>query len=407
MDFSMILVDDKLVLNLNFKLAKSLSAGLYDFSLKLSDYYEFDTAIEDSTYIILKGTSEILRVDRQSDIESKRMEKLLFRVKRDQDFHYLLENPSAINFSEYNTESLNNKLWYTINYDLNVDNSKKEIFINKDYYLWENDILKFGNIKYIVKQISIKSRKDKKEIREINFDFCPSFQTYYLSEIKEENKKNIVCKICGTSNCSEDNPLIKFCLCNYLHFECIKKEIIIYNRKEKENVKNYYVNNLKCKSCDFIFPLRFKLGETKYELIKIDIPSENDCDFIILESIEKKFFYGNMKLIHVIKFNDQKNIIKIGRNEKINDVVICDPSISREHAKLIYDKNDGKILIKNLSKKYGTLVFLKNGKSIDDDKNPIQIQTGKILITIQRIKMRDFKEIKKLKKTKYPLPTKY
>ena len=114
-----------------------------------------------------------------------------------------------------------------------------------------------------------------------------------------------------------------------------------------------------------------------------------------------------MKLIHVIKFNDQKNIIKIGRNEKINDVVICDPSISREHAKLIYDKNDGKILIKNLSKKYGSLVFLKNGKNIDDDKNPIQIQTGKILITIQRIKMKDFKEIKKLKKTKYPLPTKY
>ena len=88
----MIPVDDKLVLNLNIKLVKSLSSSLYDFGLKMKDYYEFDTAIEESTYIILKGAIEILRVDRQSDIESKRMEKLLFRVKKDKDFNYLLYN---------------------------------------------------------------------------------------------------------------------------------------------------------------------------------------------------------------------------------------------------------------------------------------------------------------------------
>ena len=243
----MIPVDDKLVLNLNIKLVKSLSSSLYDFGLKMKDYYEFDTAIEESTYIILKGAIEILRVDRQSDIESKRMEKLLFRVKKDKDFNYLLENPSAINFSEYNTESLNNKLWYTINYDSNSDDSKKEIFINNDYYLCENDILKFGNVKYIVKQISINSSKDQKEIREINFDFCPSIQTYFIDEIKEDNKNDIKCKICGSPDGSEQNPLIKFCSCNYIHFECLKKEIIIYKRDDKENVNNYYIKNLKCK----------------------------------------------------------------------------------------------------------------------------------------------------------------
>ena len=41
----MIPVDDKLVLNLNIKLVKSLSSSLYDFGLKMKDYYEFDTAI--------------------------------------------------------------------------------------------------------------------------------------------------------------------------------------------------------------------------------------------------------------------------------------------------------------------------------------------------------------------------
>ena len=403
----MIPVDDKLVLNLNIKLVKSLSSSLYDFGLKMKDYYEFDTAIEESTYIILKGAIEILRVDRQSDIESKRMENLLFRVKKDKDFNYLLENPSAINFSEYNTESLNNKLWYTINYDSNSDDSKKEIFINNDYYLCENDILKFGNVKYIVKQISINSSKDQKEIREINFDFCPSIQTYFIDEIKEDNKNDIKCKICGSPDGSEQNPLIKFCSCNYIHFECLKKEIIIYKRDDKENVNNYYIKNLKCKSCDYIFPLRFKLGQKEYELVKIDIPDERNNDFIILESIEKKIFFGNMKIIHVIKFNDKKNIINIGRHKEKNDVVICDPSVSRKHAKLIFDKENGKILIKNISNTFGSLVFLKKEIKIDNDNKPMQIQTGKILMKAQRIKMKDFKEIKKNKKTKYPLPSKY
>jgi hypothetical protein len=70
-----------------------------------------------------------------------------------------------------------------------------------------------------------------------------------------------------------------------------------------------------------------------------------------------------------------------------------------------YDKNTGKILIKNLSNKFGSLVFLKS--AIDVNNEPIQIQTGKILIKAQIIKMKDFNVIKKTQKTKYPLPSKY
>ena len=400
----MIPVDEKLLLHLHFKLNKSLSSGLYDYSLKKSDVYSFNTGIEDTTYIIMKGATDILRVERQADIEAKRMEKLLFKVKKEENFNYILESPSAINFSEYNTESLNNKLWFPINHYLNSENLNQQLFINKDYYLCENDVLKFGNIKYIVKQISINSIKVQKEIREINFDFCPSIQTYYTSEEQLDKTKNILCKICEKSVCSEENPLIKFCSCNYIHFECVKNNITLYTR-HNENVKNYYIDHLKCKSCDYIFPLRFKLGQQKYELIKIDEPEKENCDFIILESIEKKIFFGNMKLIHIIIFNDKKKEINIGRNKNTNDVIICDPSVSREHAKLIYDNNTGKILIKNLSNKFGSLVFLKS--AIDVNNEPIQIQTGKILIKAQRIKMKDFNVIKKTQKTKYPLPSKY
>ena len=243
----MIPVDEKLLLHLHFKLNKSLSSGLYDYSLKKSDVYSFNTGIEDTTYIIMKGATDILRVERQADIEAKRMEKLLFKVKKEENFNYILESPSAINFSEYNTESLNNKLWFTINHYLNSENLNQQLFINKDYYLCENDVLKFGNIKYIVKQISINSIKVQKEIREINFDFCPSIQTYYTSEEQLDKTKNILCKVCEKSICSEENPLIKFCSCNYIHFECVKNNITLYTR-HNENVKNYYIDHLKCKA---------------------------------------------------------------------------------------------------------------------------------------------------------------
>ena len=348
--------------------------------------------------------TDILRVERQSDIESKNMEKFLFRIKKDNNFNYLLENPSVLNFSEYNTESLNNKLWKTINSIQNDSNDK--MFINEDYFLSKNDIIKFGNIKYIVKEISSNLKSDLNEIIEFNIDFCPSFKKFYNKESKDEKGKLILCDICNNYNCDEDNPLIKFCSCNYIHYECLKTKIEINSyKKEKEKVSNYYINNLKCKTCDFIFPLRFKLANKKFELINIEIPSEENTKYIILESIEKKIFYGYMKLIHVIQFDKNEDIINIGRNKMSNDMVICDPSISKEHAQFIYQENTGKILLKNLSKKFGSSVFIKNAINIGDKR--MQIQIGKILFETQRMKFGEFDKNRKRRKTKYPLPSKY
>ena len=400
----MILVDDKLVLFFSFKIPKSTTSELYDLSLGKSEFSQLDTAIEESTYLILKMGTDILRVERQSDIESKNMEKFLFRIKKDNNFNYLLENPSVLNFSEYNTESLNNKLWKTINSIKNDSNDK--MFINEDYFLSKNDIIKFGNIKYIVKEISSNLKSDLNEIIEFNIDFCPSFKKFYNKESKDEKGKLILCDICNNYNCDEDNPLIKFCSCNYIHYECLKTKIEINSyKKEKEKVSNYYINNLKCKTCDFIFPLRFKLANKKFELINIEIPSEENTKYIILESIEKKIFYGYMKLIHVIQFDKNEDIINIGRNKTINDMVICDPSISKEHAQFIYQENTGKILLKNLSKKFGSSVFIKNAINIGDKR--MQIQIGKILFETQRMKFGEFDKNRKRRKTIYTLPTKY
>ena len=86
----MILENDKLVLFISFKIPKSLTSELFDFSLDKSKIIKLDTAIEESTYIVSKMGTVILRVDRQSNIESKNMEKFLFRVKKDNKSKILL-----------------------------------------------------------------------------------------------------------------------------------------------------------------------------------------------------------------------------------------------------------------------------------------------------------------------------
>lgn len=403
----MILVDEKYVLTIFFKIPISSTLGLFDFSLSHSKIHSFITAIEENTYIILQMGSDIFRVERQSEIESKKNEQLLFRIKREENFNYILENPSVLNFSEYNSESLNNKLWLTIN----STNSKYQnnYFIGDSYIIYENDVLKFGNIKYIVKQISLNKENiktsEKKNAKEINFEFYPNIQTHYFTESKDSKGQKVVCEICKSSICGKENPIVQFCPCNCLHFECLKKKIKLNTYfREKNKVKNYYFNKLKCQTCDYIFPIRFRLSEIKYELVDIEIPDKN-TNYMIIESIEKKIYYGYMKLIHIIKFEEEKQIINIGRNKKENEIIIPDPSVSKKHAQFIFEKNEGKILLKNLNKKFGSSVFFKN--AINVDNNPIQIQTGKITFLAQKMKFKDFKKKSKKEKSKYPLPSKY
>ena len=115
-------------------------------------------------------------------------------------------------------------------------------------------------------------------------------------------------------------------------------------------------------------------------------------------------YYGFMKIIHVIKLNEENtNIINIGRN-LTNDIIIRDPSISREHAELVYNKNNRKILLRNKSKKFGSLVLIKKLIKINNSK--IQLQIGNVFLETKIIKYGDFEKIKD-KNTENPLPKKY
>ena len=81
------------------------------------------------------------------------------------------------------------------------------------------------------------------------------------------------------------------------------------------------------------------------------------------------------KSIHII--NLENEYITIGR-ENDKDIIEKDISISRFHAVLKYNKINGKICLQNKSKKFGTLVLVKNPIKVLD--KTIDLQVGRTYI---------------------------
>lgn len=405
----MILVEEKNGLFLSIKTQKS-GNSIYDYLNK--EIKEMNTFIEESTFII-NNNNKLIRIDKQLNINPRKGDQQLFHVRKTKNDDITIENPILSTLSLENIDSLNSKLWLIINSE-----GKNNEITNDDYYLNIDDILKFGNIKYIITEIHINSNEKKNEensselkiinnnsydISSLNKSFprisflIPEIKTFH--ESLDENT-DIKCYICSKHNCSNDNPIIKFCNCNFVHFKCLKNSIKMFKKANKNgNAINYYIYMAFCKNCQKIYPLRFKLSEKSFELFDIEKPIEED--YVILESLEKKIYYGYIKLVHVIKFNQNNMSVNIGRKNSC-DLIVRDPSVSREHAILKLDKEKKAILIKDKSAKYGTLVLIK--KAIKINSNKIQIQIGRNIIEAQKMKFGEFEKIKDKKKTKYPLP---
>ena len=233
------------------------------------------------------------------------------------------------------------------------------------------------------------------------FDFI--FQAKDSNDFKDIPDDERMCKICySDENDRENNPLVHLCNCNgglrFSHFDCIKRWMetkLVIKENEKKTVKSYSIRSFNCEICKTPYPFRFKLEgiEKPFELIDLQRPI--DCDYIVLESLNQMKENCNIKSFHVIQLTGDELIIGRGHD---SDIRINDISVSRSHAKLKYNIEDGTLLLRDLKSKFGTLILIKRPLLIKEKK--IHLQIGRTYIEGWLMGMDEFENLKREKRQK-------
>ena len=399
-------------LHLSVKISKN-PYEIFDKS-KIKKEEEFD--IKEKAYILLDN-NKIISEESQANIEN--YENLLFMIRPKGEYIQLENNFLKNNFklTEERINSLNYKLWYVIK-----TYPEDEKNINEDYYLCENDIIRLGNFKFVLREIHLKNKNTefftnykknnlKYDIHDINknnnpvFEFIPKLDFYILN-----TNEKITCRICNQSTCDLENPIVSLCSCDSYknrHYKCLKEEFKeqIKRIPNENKTSTNYLLKCHCKTCETQLPLNFIIEKEKvkktYELIDFDKPKEND--YLFFESLEYIREGSYEKSFHLIKLNDDNKTITIGRDEisqkRDNDLKIYEPTVSRGiHAVIEYNKNEGSLLLKNKNSKYGTLIAIKEELKIN--KNKILLQIGRTSIEANLLDKKEIKNIRKIKTRK-------
>ena len=375
------------------------------FRKEIQSLYDYDSTSTKDKDIVLNQTSCITRHNQQinSDYTLNNDDKEYLLNINYNNNEFTIENVNKNNdaLTEMNYNNLDNNLWFIINNQSyqgnrntqNIDNT------NDDYFLNDNDIIKFGRSKFRLSEKNIFNRQNNIDI-ELNEEDNNNYDIHNLNRNAEPLFNNIpilrdasdfndipenekICKVCYLNNYDrENNPLMSMCKCSggikFTHFLCIKtwmKTKLVFVENSKKTVKNYYLPCLNCEICKTPFPTKFRIKglDKTFELIDIDRPTEQE--YLVLESLNQMKNNSNFKSIHVIKLTGEDIIF--GRNKEC-DIYINDISVSRNHALLKYNVNDGKILIKDLKSRFGTLVLVQKPLKINDKK--IHLQIGRTYI---------------------------
>ena len=196
-----------------------------------------------------------------------------------------------------------------------------------------------------------------------------------LSPSENEIKYN--CRICYRNDSDINDPLISPCKCSgsmgYIHYKCLKSCIDAKIHKKKEdNYILYSWKSFNCEICLFPYPKLIIYKNRKYYLVDIDASKFNQyciCDYSIFDDNYKKSFHRGYI---VFKFEDD-NEIYLGRNQS-NGIKLKDISVSRKHCYIV--KKNGKLLIKDLNSKFGTLKYINKKYEIQIDEK-LDLLSGK------------------------------
>ena len=362
--------------------------GLFDFSnigQKPEKIKENNIFISEKEIYIVIDEKDSIRDIKQHD-EIGKNETMLFKIKKiNEGFSLNCKIDYNLEPNLKNIKEINYKLWHVI----------KEKY-DSDYYLKEGDIIKIGEIKLIVKKIFIRESQNKvgEEVKNQIFDLNPKIVDYKT----DQNSGEKIFQFCSNKE-------------HYEYLGTAKKWFDGYKMKKNENKDNkvnyYYIfEPFRCKKCNNILSLEYKYlnEEGEEEPIKfIDLKKPENSSYMILESLEYKSSSQEViqKSFYVIKLIDGKKI-KIG-TEKENDIRFNHSSVSKHHAEIKYI--DGKLLIKNKSKDYGTLLMNRQNEIIINNKKEMYLQVNRTYVEAEIMNMNEFDNKRNIC-TKYPITKK-
>lgn len=392
---------------------KSLYLETKTLQNEMNNLFDFESNHTKDKDLVLNKTSYITRhnqyINSNNNLNSNSNNiEILFKVNHKNN-EFIIESPIQNNIlpTEKNINDLNNKIWYVAKRELNqniqnIDNN------NADINLHQDDIIKLGRTKYLITEINVSRKVNNKDLQlkeegmnEYGIDNInnePVFDRYPLvkdaSEFNYPQNEEALCKVCYSGNYDRENdPLINMCNCKggikFCHFLCIKnwlKTKLIVRENLKKTVKNYFVNNFNCELCKVPYFYKFKIKglDKTFELIDIEKPKE-EKDYIILESLNHVKNNCNNKSIHVAELTGDDLIL--GRNLE-SDIICYDISISRNHALLKYNSNNGNITLRDYNSKFGTLVLVKSPLLIKEGK--IHLQIGRSYFSVYTINTNTF-----------------
>ena len=187
------------------------------------------------------------------------------------------------------------------------------------YNLKENDVIRFGRVKYLVKEIKrplLPFPPSTVEISSVPPQIDESLQNAETEKLMQlplaTETEADSCRICRSEKNTVENPLLSICKCSgsikFIHAECMKawyqSKMIV---RSTRCVDTYTIKGLECELCKTILPLTVMNNGSPINLVEIKKPQA--IPYLVLESIDKVF--KNTKYVHVAHFADSSSIAKI------------------------------------------------------------------------------------------------
>mmetsp|Transcript_83716 Transcript_83716/g.215564 ORF Transcript_83716/g.215564 Transcript_83716/m.215564 type:complete len:408 (+) Transcript_83716:94-1317(+) len=238
--------------------------------------------------------------------------------------------------------------------------------------LSEGDVIKLGQSKFRVRQLVTSTYEDIQP--ELRLDDTGAFCSADPETI--DQLRTTSCRICLLEGSTEEDPLIKPCLCKgsieYVHLGCLRHWV-----KGRLNLSDapggsYFYRPLPCELCKSPYQAYCKMGNDVSSLVEVP---KTTPPYIVLENMVRDSHQHSTRGLHVLSLAENK-LLKLGRGHE-SDVRIADVSISRCHATIRL--HQGSFTLEDNNSKFGTLVAMKKPRPLMPE-NPFSIQIGRTVL---------------------------